>query len=197
MKVSKAQASENRNAITKAAAEEVRRLGFDGVSVAHVASTAGLTHGALYSHYDSKDGLIEAATRRAFEDTLREFSGLPFSEFVERYLSSAHRDHPEAGCPNAALMSEVWRQPETTRVAFRDGLQQYVDLVAQSLNSTTAAPVRAQAVTMLAAMVGGMALSRAVRDVDTAFSDEILSDIGAQLKSFVESQKTPAANASE
>lgn len=188
MKVTKARASENRDAIEKAAAALVRERGFDQMSVAAVAAAAGLTHGALYSHYKSKEALAEAATKRAFEDTVRGLEGLSPAEFVERYLSPLHRDHPELGCPNAALASEVWRQPAGTRQVFRDGVQRYIELVGSILSSGGDERGKAKAVTVLAAMVGAMTLSRAMADVDPAFSSEILSDVGAELTAFIEAK---------
>ncbi|WP_028228591.1 TetR/AcrR family transcriptional regulator [Paraburkholderia ferrariae] len=189
MKVTKARATENREAIEKAAAALIRERGFDQISVAEVAAAAGLTHGALYSHYRSKEALTQAATSRAFEDTLSEFAGLSPAEFVHRYLSAAHRDHPECGCPNAALVTEVWRQAAGTRETFRDGVQRYVQLIAQMLDTSDEAESKAMAVTMLAAMVGAVALSRAIRDIDTSCSDEILRDVGAQLARFTKTDE--------
>jgi TetR/AcrR family transcriptional repressor of nem operon len=189
MKVTKARASENREAIEKAAAALMRERGFDQMSVAAVAGAAGLTHGALYSHYGSKEALAEAATKRAFDDTVRGLAGLSAAEFVVRYLSPMHRDHPEMGCPNAALASEVWRQPGGTRQAFRDGIEQYVELLRSMLTSAGEPGDKAKAVTMLAAMVGAMALSRAVDDVDPSFSNEILSDVSEQLTALIEAKR--------
>jgi len=191
MKVTKAQATENRDAIEKAAAALLRERGFDQMSVAGVASAAGLTHGALYSHYKSKEALTQAATTRAFEDTLRELGGLSAQEFVAHYLSAAHRDHPALGCPNAALVTEVWRQSAATREAFRDGVQRYVETIAQTLSQSDDSPGaqaqhKARAVTMLAAMVGAMALSRAINDVDPAYSNDILGDVAEELAGFID-----------
>ena len=189
MKVTKARASENRDAIEKAAAALVRERGFDQMSVAQVAAAAGLTHGALYSHYASKEALSRAATTRAFEETARGLAGLSPAEFVQRYLSPSHRDHPEAGCPNAALACEAWRQSAGTREAFRDGIRCYVELVATMLSSGGEPPEKGKAVTVLAAMVGAMALARAIGDIDPSFSNEILSDVAAQLTGFIEDKR--------
>jgi AcrR family transcriptional regulator len=74
MKVSKSQAADNRGAILKAAAAQIRRQGLEHTSVIEVARVAGLTHGALYSHFQSKDALTAEAMTCAFEDCLREFT---------------------------------------------------------------------------------------------------------------------------
>jgi len=184
MKVTRAQADENHDAIVKAASQQMRKRGFDQINVAEVAGAAGLTHGALYSRYGSKDALKAVATARAFEDTVRDFGGLPVDKLLKAYLSPQHRDNAEIGCPNAALVSDVWRQPAATREAFCDGLRKFVALVGGSLELAQLEHGDDLAVTVLATMVGGMALSRAVRDVDQAYSDEILHGIAGQLSKF-------------
>lgn len=90
---------------------------------------------------------------------------------------------------NAALATEVWRQPAGTRQAFRDGIQRYIELVGAMLSSGDEKHGRAEAVTVLAAMVGAMALSRAIGDIDPSFSSEILNDVGAQLALFIEAKR--------
>lgn len=185
MKVTKAQASDNRDAIVRAAASQIRGRGFDDMSVEDVARSAGLTHGALYSHFKSKDVLKAAAIRRAFEDCTQDFSGLRPDEFLERYLSAKHRDNPEEGCPTSALVSEVDRQPLPSQTAFRDGVERFVALMDESLESVGAEHGRDRATLMFAAMVGGLALSRAIREVDEAGSDEILRLISEQLSQMI------------
>lgn len=185
MKVSKEQASENRNAILRAAAAGIREHGFDQTSVAEVARAAGLTHGALYAHFKSKEALAAEATAVAFSDTLKAFTGVAGPEFLARYLSPMHRDNPAQGCPNASLVTEVWRQPAATREAFRDGLEHFVDLAATTFAAKDDPAARDRAIAMLAAMVGGLALSRAIRDVDDAASDDILRAVAAQLHTML------------
>ncbi|MEX3969700.1 TetR/AcrR family transcriptional regulator [Paraburkholderia caribensis] len=182
MKVTKAQASENRDAILKEAAAQLRKRGFDQVSTADIAGAAGLTHGAVYSRYKSKDALKVDATRRAFRDTIRDFGDLSLDDFLKRYLSPKHRDHPEAGCPNAALSSEVWRQPIAIKEVFHDGLKDFVNLVAETLERDGVEDGRDKAMSMLATLVGTIALSRAIRDVDESYSDEMLRRVRFQLK---------------
>jgi TetR/AcrR family transcriptional repressor of nem operon len=187
MKVSKSQASDNRDAILKAASTQIRGHGLDQTSVADVARAAGLTHGALYSHFQSKDELTTEAMSCAFADCLREFAGLPAAEFLQRYLSTEHRDHPEVGCPTAALVSEVARQPTELKAAFRSGVDRFITLAGDSLEAVGADHAHDRAVLMFAAMVGGLALSRAIRDVDRSGSADILRAVNNQLGLLVNS----------
>src|ERR1700712_3880504 len=101
MKVSKQQASDNRDAIVQVAAAQIRERGFSQMSVAEVAKAAGLTHGAVYSPFHSKEALQAAAIERAVDDCLAGFSGLTSEQFLDRYLSAQHRDNAGYGCPTA------------------------------------------------------------------------------------------------
>lgn len=184
MKVSKDQATENRDAILNAAAAQIRARGFNEVSVAEVGRAAGLTHGALYSHFKSKEALQAAATRRAFEQTLSAFEGLDFNEFSRRYLSCEHRDSVAVGCPNAALVSEVWRQPNQTQEAYRDGLLGFLSLVREALGGEGTPSDSDRAIALFATMVGGLALSRAIAKVDESASEDILRAVASQIDTF-------------
>ncbi|WP_343616651.1 TetR/AcrR family transcriptional regulator [Novosphingobium sp.] len=186
MKVTKAQATENREAILRAAAEQIRLRGFDQMSVAEVARAASLSHGALYSHFKSKEVLQAEATRHSFDDTISTFTGLSPDAFVQTYFSVDHRNHPELGCPNAALVSEIWRQPPATQQAFRAGIERFVELVSETLTGSDGQENRDRAVLLFAAMVGGMALSRAVSQVDQAFADDILRAVSSQMAGLID-----------
>jgi TetR/AcrR family transcriptional repressor of nem operon len=94
-----------------------------------------LTHGALYSQFQSKDALTAETAKRAFDDCLRDFAGSNASEFPRRYLSAQHRDNPEEGCPTAALVSEISRQPAKLQAAFRSGIDRFIALASESLEA--------------------------------------------------------------
>ncbi len=185
MKVSKSRASENREAILAAASAQMRGRGLDQTSVAEVARAAGLTHGALYSHFASKDALTAEALNCAFEECVRGFAGLAAGPFLEQYLSTEHRDHPEAGCPTAALVSEIARQPAPLQEAFRLGVDHFIALAGESLELAAAKHGRDRARFMFAAMVGGLALARAMRDADPAGSADMLRAVREQLALFI------------
>jgi TetR/AcrR family transcriptional regulator, transcriptional repressor for nem operon len=187
MKVSKSKASDNRDAILQAASAQIRSRGLDQTSIADVARASGLTHGALYSHFASKDALATEAMNCAFADCLRDFAGLPAPQFLKRYLSTEHRDHPEVGCPAAALVSEISRQPAQLQEAFRGGVDRFVALAGESLEAVGAEHGHDRAVLLFAAMVGGLALSRALRDADAASSVDILRAVKKELGLLVDS----------
>src|SRR5579885_3634104 len=104
MKVSREQVQEHRDRILAAAARLFRERGFEGVSVAQVMQAAGLTHGAFYGHFDSKDALIREAV--AYEPPAaprKRAEPESAAEYADSYLSTRHRDNLGTGCPIASL----------------------------------------------------------------------------------------------
>src|SRR4026208_1757236 len=109
MKVSRAQAAQNRDRIVEAAAQLFRERGFDGIGVADLMQEAGLTHGGFYGHFASKEDLIAEASARALTRSLALWSTLaeraprhPLSAIARVHLPSRHPDNPGAGWPLAA-----------------------------------------------------------------------------------------------
>src|SRR3954452_9668628 len=97
-----------RRRIVEAAGRRLKRDGIDGSGVATLMSDAGLTNGAFYAHFDSKEDLVAnvlaeqlRAQRHSFDEEPSDRAGL--EAFVRSYLSSEHRDQLAEGCPSAAL----------------------------------------------------------------------------------------------
>lgn len=196
MKVSKAQVTENRQAILQAAARLYRERGFTGVGVADITREAGLTHGGLYRHFESKDALAAEAAAQAFEWKLSELQA-PDADAdtdtagslragVENYLSPRHRDNVGEGCPVAALAADAARETGAIADAFAQGIGRYMALFAKRRpDGTEAAQIepqdRVRAIAMLSTMVGGLILSRATARGLPALSDEILETLRQHL----------------
>jgi TetR/AcrR family transcriptional repressor of nem operon len=193
MKVSREKAAEHRAAIVDAAARLFRRRGFDGVSVAEITKEAGLTHGGFYGHFASKDALAAEAFAHAF---LRSLARLPdrdanLADYFDAYLSEAHRDRRDGGCPMAACATEIARQDEAVQASFRDGIERSIDALSErfprrgTATKRDKAERRARAVAIISAMVGGMALARATARSSPELSAEILASVRAQLDHLV------------
>jgi TetR/AcrR family transcriptional repressor of nem operon len=124
-----------RKKIVTSAATALRAGGISGMSVDDVMTQAGLTHGAFYAHFESKDDLLRAALEYAADETLERFSKklAPVPEdsrlaaAVGAYLSRQHVDHPETGCPVAALAPEVTRAGGKTRRALVQGIRKRIE----------------------------------------------------------------------
>jgi TetR/AcrR family transcriptional repressor of nem operon len=170
MKVSKIQVDENRRAILAAAGKLFRARGFDGVSIAEVMQAAGLTHGAFYGYFRSKDELVAATLSELTASTRKPG---PYAEETAKYLSTTHRDDCVGGCPVAALGSETIRQSTPVRAAMTGGIERMVARLAQTAPGETEDARRRAALSACAAMVGALILSRAVDD--PALSEALLA----------------------
>src|SRR5256885_12435180 len=51
--------------IVSVAARVIRRSGYDGTGVADIMKEAGLTHGAFYAHFASREAMLAEAAARA------------------------------------------------------------------------------------------------------------------------------------
>jgi TetR/AcrR family transcriptional repressor of nem operon len=170
------QTAERHERILAAASRLVRERGFDGVGIAEVMKEAGLTHGAFYAHFDSKDELAAAALDRALAEMLEladvavSKSGDPLSNFASSYLSTKHRDNPGFGCAMATLGADVSRRSPEIRRAFTVRLASLFSRL--SPKSPNDAVERARIIGTFSTLVGAMILARAVDGPE--LSDEVL-----------------------
>lgn len=67
MRVSRAQAEENRDRVITVASRLFREHGFDGIGLKDLMKGAGLTQGGFYKQFATKDDLAALASRRALE----------------------------------------------------------------------------------------------------------------------------------
>jgi TetR/AcrR family transcriptional regulator, transcriptional repressor for nem operon len=157
--------------ILESAERLVRANGIAGARVADVMKGAGLTVGGFYAHFASKESLVDEIIRRTAAHTRsRLFAGLEHKDendrariVLERYLSAAHRDESEEGCPFPAIVGEV----ATGAPEHREVLAEQIEAFATELSSR-----RHLALGLFALMYGGLALARALRG--TSLSDEVL-----------------------
>jgi len=157
-----------REKVLREAANAIRAEGPDRIGVAALMAKAGLTHGGFYAHFDSKDDLIAEAVTQMFEDRFKSvvarMEGKPATEqleaFVDSYLSARHRDDPSRGCPIPTLSGELARMPNAARQRFADGSERMAKWFATLLKEIGVAEPRDLAASIMAEMVGAVALSR-------------------------------------
>jgi TetR/AcrR family transcriptional repressor of nem operon len=171
MKVSREQVAENRQKILCAAGRMFRARGFDSVTVAEIMKDAGLTHGAFYGYFKSKEDLIAQTLAHALTPAA---SDVDLLRYAAKYLSPDHRDNLEGGCPTAALCAEAFRQGPEAKAAMTEGLKQQIERLAQGAPGAKAAEKRRNAIGSWSAMVGAMMLSR-LSD-DPKLSEEVLAE---------------------
>jgi TetR/AcrR family transcriptional repressor of nem operon len=178
MRYGKDQKRATRQRVVEAAGRRFKQDGIDGAGVAAVMSDAGLTNGAFYGHFTSKEDLVAnvladqlRAQRQSLDSRAPERAGL--EAFIRSYLSPHHRDHCADGCPSAALLDEIARRPAATRQVFTDELMGEIDDIAARLDPTNVEVARTDALTVFGLMVGTLQLARALTDRD--LSDQLLA----------------------
>lgn len=177
-----------RSKVLEVAAKAIRSDGPDRIGVAGVMAEAGLTHGGFYAHFKSKDELVAAAIEQMFEESrarvAHEMEGHPPAEglanYIDFYLSKKHRDARGAGCPMAALSSDLPRLPEQTRMLFAEGAQHLVESMTEKLTALGFANPQMLARSTVSELVGALSLARA--ETDAKRSDAILADSRQLLK---------------
>jgi len=178
MRRSREDAAATRARIVAVAARLFRARGIDATSVADVMSALGLTVGGFYRHFDSKEALvteaIDAASRETTDRTLTQSA----QGLLDGYLSHAHRQHPDQGCPVAALCSEVGHGSKQTKKAFTVAIQRLLTTVEAALGRDPGAD-REGALFAASAAVGAIVLPRATHDESLA--GELLSAVRTRL----------------
>lgn len=182
MKVTKEKSAEHRRALVRAASKLFRRHGIDGVGVADVAKEAGLTHGALYAHFPSKDALAAVALadglRRSHERTLAisKDEAPAMGDILDFFITKRHRDNIATGCAIAASGSEIARQDKSVSRSLAEGFDRMARHIEAAVRPANAnATARERALAIAAAEVGALIVARGVAKANPQLSDEILA----------------------
>lgn len=177
-----------REQVLAEAAKAIRADGPDRIAVAGIMAKVGLTHGGFYSHFTSKDDLIARSIEQMFVDARRRFGrsteNLSALEglvaYIDFYLSPAHRETRDVGCPLAALSADLPRMPVAAREGFGRGVADLTNALAGLMRAAGYDDVETLAPSILSELVGALSLSRAV--VDPEQSDAFLDRSRAAVK---------------
>lgn len=170
---SQAEKAASRERILDAAARQIGERGLDSVAVAELMQSAGLTKGAFYGHFESRDEMIAEATRRAMEKGRAKLDPLfarkkqpTLEQVVDAWLDPAHVADPTSGCGICTLAGEArYAGPQVQKV-IAEQFDRNVQQIAQTIGSGDQAKARATAI--LTAIVGAVSMSRAVGDAALA-----------------------------
>ncbi len=168
MRMSREETAKTRHRIVDAASAEFRKQGIAATGLAELMAAAGMTHGGFYRHFKSKDELVAETIAVTAERLKRRLAAAAskggIKSVVETYLSITHRNHPEQGCPLAALGSELANADEGTRHAATCGLNGLIDIIAGLTGEKKPKIARERALAAVATIVGAMTLARVVDD---------------------------------
>jgi TetR/AcrR family transcriptional regulator, transcriptional repressor for nem operon len=182
---SQSEKKNNHERIVRIAAKRLREKGLEAVAIADVMKEVGLTVGGFYKHFGSRDDLVVEALQAASGPGQQAASAGPsvnFAGLVDGYLSEKHRDRPGSGCPIGALAGDVARSNKRIRNLATERIRSALELIAGLLPDKNKTSARRKAALIFSALVGALALSRAVSD--ESFSDEILQSVRELLKSI-------------
>jgi TetR/AcrR family transcriptional repressor of nem operon len=175
MRVSRIQAAENRQTVINVASRLFRERGFDGIGLKDLMEGAGLTQGAFYKQFASKEDLAVEASKRALESASGRWSDAaaanpddPLGAVIAFYLSGDHREEKMDGCPIVALGSDAARQGPDVKAAFEVGIKAHLEVLGRFIAETGGEASSGKAMAILSTMVGAVTLSRVVNDLDLA-----------------------------
>jgi TetR/AcrR family transcriptional repressor of nem operon len=148
-----------------------RERGFDGIGLKDLMKGAGLTQGAFYKQFASKDDLAAQASKRALESVSRRWSAAaeanpkdPLGAVIAFYLSMGHHEERMDGCPVVALGSDAARQSGDVKASFEAGIKNYLKMLGRWIGETDREDTADKAMAILSTMVGALVLSRAVNN---------------------------------
>jgi TetR/AcrR family transcriptional repressor of nem operon len=166
--------AETRDAVLKAAASELREHGFYGVGVDGLSAAAGVTSGAFYSHFSSKEdvlaSVIDANLGRPFIDP-KDGDATARRErlraYLRSYISLDHRDAAGQGCVIPALSADVARSGDEVRKIYQKRMFEFADRIALLLKGPPGTREK-RAWSLLSMMAGAMLIARAMADRNQA-----------------------------
>jgi TetR/AcrR family transcriptional repressor of nem operon len=171
MRVSRIQAEKNRETVIDVASRLFREHGFDGIGLKDLMENAGLTQGAFYKQFTSKDDLASQASRRALASAFSRWSAAaaanpqdPLGAVISFYLSTEHREETMDGCPVVAVGSDAARQGADVKASFEAGIREYLELLGRWVGDAAGENPGSKTMAILSTMVGAVLLSRAVND---------------------------------
>ena len=193
MGVSREQAAENRRAIVAAATQLFRERGVEAVGLNELMKHAGFTQGGFYNHFESKADLVAEVLASAMAEKNAELvksakapvdeSTTALRRYISWYLSQAHRDNIDDGCPVAGFAGDAPRLGPGAQSHFAGGLDDQITILAGLIagNGSPVAPgrrrtLREQAISLHCEMVGALVLSRSVAQAAPELSNEILEN---------------------
>ena len=177
MRYEKGHKENTRQQLLEVASREFRKFGIEAVGIAGLMKSAGLTNGAFYAHFDSKEDLVREVLASTFELQLEAFekafeSGATLEDVIKDYLSQKRRDHCEEACIASALTAEVARHSRSTKKLFSANIERLISLIAKQITSKSIKNKRSRAIAIYAQLIGSLQLARVVSEPEA--SDLIL-----------------------
>jgi TetR/AcrR family transcriptional regulator, transcriptional repressor for nem operon len=209
--VSREQAAENRRAIVAAATQLFRERGVEAVGLIELMKHAGFTQGGFYNHFESKAALVAEVLASAMAEGTAELatnarapvdeSTTALRRYISHYLSQAHRDDIDHGCPVAGFAGDAPRLGAGAQSHYAGGLDDQITILAGLIAESGSRAVtgerrtlREQAISLHCEMVGALVLSRSVAKATPALSNEILESVQRHALASTDERSTQPPN---
>ena len=211
MGVSREQAAENHRAIVAAATQLFRERGVEAVGLIELMKHAGFTQGGFYNHFESKAALVAEVLASAMAEGTAELatnarapvdeSTTALRRYISHYLSQAHRDDSDHGCPVAGFAGDAPRLGAGAQSHYAGGLDDQITILAGLIAESGSLAVtgerrtlREQAISLHCEMVGALVLSRSVAKATPALSNEILESVQRHALASIDERSTQLPN---
>jgi TetR/AcrR family transcriptional regulator, transcriptional repressor for nem operon len=209
--VSRERAAENRRAIVAAATQLFRERGVEAVGLNELMKHAGFTQGGFYNHFESKAALVAEVLASAIAEGVTELataarapvdeSTTALRRYIGHYLSQAHRDNIDHGCPVAGFAGDAPRLGAEAQSHFARGLDDQMTilagLIAESGSPASVAgehkTLRERAISLHCELVGALVLSRSVAQAAPALSNEILENAQRDVLASLDERSSQAS----
>jgi TetR/AcrR family transcriptional regulator, transcriptional repressor for nem operon len=208
--VSREQAAENRRAIVAAATRLFRQRGMEAVGLSELMKHAGFTQGGFYNHFKSKADLVAEVLASAIAEGIADFAKLArapvddsttaLRRYINWYLSKAHRDNIDHGCPVTGFAGDAPRLDAGAQSHFAGGLDDLITILAGLIAETASRAasdelrtLRERAISLFCEMLGALVLSRSVAQAAPALSNEILENVHRHVRASVDERSSPAS----
>ena len=206
--MSREQAAENRRAIVAAATRLFRERGVEAVGLSELMKHAGFTQGGFYNHFESKADLVAEVLASAIAEGNAEFAKFaraPVDEsttalrrYLNWYLSQAHRDDIDHGCPVTGFAGDAPRLGAGAQSHFAGGLDDQITILAGLIAESGLAAagerrtLRERAINLHCEMLGALVLSRSVAQAAPALSNEILENVHRHVRASLDERSGQA-----
>ncbi|QDK47083.1 TetR/AcrR family transcriptional regulator [Bdellovibrio sp. ZAP7] len=173
MRYEKGHKEKTKQHILNVASREFRKGGIESVGLSGLMESAGLTNGAFYAHFKSKEDLVCEVLDDTFKTQIEAFKeafdkGFSIEDVIKDYLSPKRRDNCGEACIASALTAEIARHPKATRKVFDRHFESMVQLLSSKIAPSSAYDSKERAISLYAQLVGTLQLSRVIPDVETS-----------------------------
>jgi TetR/AcrR family transcriptional regulator, transcriptional repressor for nem operon len=158
--------------IVKNASRQLRAKGLNGPAVTTLMKASGLTHGGFYRHFGSREDLVI----EAIEESLQELRdrliaaakeaepGEGWKAMVRSYLSLERCDHPDDGCPIAALAPDIARTRTAVKQRSSAAILKFREELLPFMPGEDAEERATNFLAIISSMVGAIAIARTMPD---------------------------------